>query len=115
MVQVSIPKLDLASTANLVPALQGSGLNAVFTGADDALGYISDTTDLYVDQAWQQGRIVVDEAGTVAAAVTELGVAEASAILPETSFIADRAHLIIIEDKTVGWDLFQVLVNDPRQ
>ena len=114
-VDVSIPKLDIASKADLIKPLEDNGLSAVFTGNDNALGYISDTVDLYVDQIWQQGRVILDEAGTVAAVVTEVAVAESSAMLPGVSFVADRPHLIIIEDKTVGWDLFQILVNDPRE
>ena len=110
---VSIPKLDLTSTASLVDPLQRQGLTSVFSGAPNALSYISDARDLIVDQVVQQGRFKVDEAGTVAAAITEVGIDTASAVSPEQEFVADRPQIIIIKDKTTGWDLFQVLVNDP--
>lgn len=113
MVFVSIPKLDLTSTASLVDPLQRQGLTSVFSGAPNALSYISDARDLIVDQVVQQGRFKVDEAGTVAAAITEVGIDTASAVFQEQEFIADRPQIIIIKDETTGWDLFQVLVNDP--
>ena len=32
---------------------------------------------------------------------------------PEVSFVANRPYLMLITDTNTGWDLFQVLVNNP--
>ncbi len=111
---ISIPKLDLASTADLTNPLQRAGLTSVFADYPPALTYISRAEDLAVSLVLQQGRLKLDEEGTVAAAVTEVVVEATSALSePPTDFVADRPHLIFISDTQTGWDLFQILVNDP--
>lgn len=114
MINVSVPKLDLISSAELTDALQRAGLTAVFVPSPPALTYISKSEDLVVSTVIQQGRFRLDEEGTVAAALTEVAVRAAS-LPPEPTadFVADHPHIIFIKDKAVGWDLFQVLVNDP--
>lgn len=114
---IAIPKLDLKSSSDLIPTLKGLGLTTVFKSTHpSSLAYISTAEDLFVSGVVQQGRIIMDEDGTVAAAVTEISVMAGSApakVEPPKEFIADRPFLIILQDKTVGWDLFQVMVNDP--
>lgn len=114
VVSISVPKLDLTSTADLTDPLQRAGLTSVFAPTPPSLTYISRAGDLFVSFVIQQGRFRLDEEGTVAAALTEIGV-EVTSMPPEPTadFFADRPHMIIIKDKEVGWDLFQVLVNDP--
>lgn len=111
---ISVPKLNLKSTAELTDPLQRAGLTSVFAETPPALTYISKTENLFVSIVIQQGRFRLDEEGTVAAALTEIAV-ETSSLPPEPTinFVADHPHMIIIKDKEVGWDLFQVLVNDP--
>ncbi len=114
-VTVEIPKLDLQSSANLIPPLQQEGLDAVFSYDPPALEYIGKDQQLFVSQVVQQGAVRLDEEGTVAAVVTEIA-GDAGAVPGQDEpivFTADRPHLIIIQDKEVGWDLFQILVNDP--
>lgn len=114
-VTVSAPKLDIASTASLVDALKQQGLSAVFSAPPSALGYIAADYDLFVAAIIQQGRFKMDEDGTIAAAVTEALVEAGSAPVEDpASFVADRPYLVSIQDTSIGWDLFQVMVNDPR-
>ena len=114
MVDVSIPKLDLKTSVTLNDPLQKAGLTSVFTDNPPALQYISTAESLVVSEVIQQGSIRVDEAGTVAAAVTEIGVrATMMPPEPEVSFVANRPYLMLITDTNTGWDLFQVLVNSP--
>lgn len=113
-VVVAIPRLDLESTVDLIGILEDLGLEAIFNPNGSPLAHISTAeADLHVGQAVQQGRIRQDDEGTVAAAVTEFAV-EATSAGPDGPepkyFRADRPHLIIIEDTTLGWDLFQVAV-----
>lgn len=114
-VRITIPKLDLSSSLELVPALQKAGLHSVFEPGASALEHISASDDLYVSQVTQQGKFVLDEEGTVAAVTTEIGMESAAAPDPvkPKEFTADRPHLIVIQDTEVGWDLFQIAANDP--
>lgn len=114
VVEVELPKLDIQTSLELKDPLETLGFTAVFSAQPPALRNISETEDLYVGQAVQQGRLIVDEMGTLAAAVTEIGVdsAMASDPDPEAHFIADHPFLMIIQESNTGWDLFQIAVND---
>ena len=118
LVRVTIPKLDLSSSIDLKDPLIQQGLASVFSFTPPALEHISTNVDepLYVTLIVQQGKVRVDEEGTVAAAVTEIGLEAGSAPGPSdepVEFRAERPHLVLLLDKTVGWDLFQIAVNDP--
>ncbi len=114
MVNVTIPKLDLKTTTSLSDSLEQQGLTSVFSANPPALEYIAPGEDLQVSEVIQQAAFQMNEEGTVAAAVTEVLVEATSAPMPpEVTFRADRPYLIIINDATVGWDLFQVAVADP--
>ncbi len=116
-VVVEVPIVDLASSLDLIPSLESLGLTSIFSWNPPALGYISESVDLVVSMITQQGRIQIDEAGTAAAAVTEIAVTEGAAAeepTPPKYFMADRPHLVLLTDTLTGWDFFQILVNDPR-
>ena len=116
-VVVEVPIVDLASSLDLIPSLESLGLTSIFSWNPPALGYISESGDLMVSLINQQGRIQIDEAGTAAAAVTEIAVTEGAAAeepTPPKYFMADRPHLVLLTDTLTGWDFFQILVNDPR-
>ncbi|MFT0848253.1 serpin family protein [Actinomycetaceae bacterium L2_0104] len=115
LVRVTIPKLDLSSSIDLKDPLIQQGLASVFSFTPPVLQHIS-PEELYVTLIVQQGKVRVDEEGTVAAAVTEIGVEAGSAPGPSdepAEFRAERPHLVLLLDETVGWDLFQIAVNDP--
>ncbi len=113
-VSILIPKLDLTSSVSLKDPLVKEGLTSVFEADPPALEYISEAEDLYVSMIIQQGRVRLDEEGTVAAATTEIAIEALSAPLGDPKyFTADRPHLVILLDKEVGWDLFQIAVNNP--
>lgn len=111
--RVTMPTLDLASEIDLMdfarqhlPSLPDALL------AD--LSRIS-PEELALGQAVQQAVLQVDEDGTVAAAVTEVGIiAISTGPEPEVDVRADRPHLIRISDTTTGWALFLTAVQDPR-
>ncbi len=122
-VVVKIPKVDLTSSFDLVPSLADMGLTSIFSASPPALQYISEKAsegeeELVVSLINQQARIQIDEDGTAAAAVTEIAVETTEALGEEPPipkyFTADRPHLVLVTDTHTGWDLFQVLVNDPR-
>lgn len=66
-----------------------------------------------VDQIAQQARLIVDEDGTVGAAVTEIGARETAAPMAEAEFHADRPFLMVVRHDTTGIDIFTAHVNDP--
>ena len=116
LVRASIPKIDLSSSVDLKDPLIQEGLASVFSLDPPVLQHISSQEDLYVSLIVQQGKVRIDEEGTVAAAVTEIAMEAASAPAdgPEpVEFRAERPHLVLLLDKNVGWDLFQIAVNDP--
>ena len=118
LVKVKIPKLDLSSSIDLKDPLIQQGLSSVFSFDPPALEHISTNVEepLYVTLVMQQGKVRIDEEGTVAAAVTEIAMEAGAAPGEEpdpVEFRAERPHLILLLDKTVGWDLFQIAVNDP--
>lgn len=111
-VVVSMPKVDIASRTNLVPLLKAQGLEAIFTDKA-ALSGMSDAK-LVVGQFWQQGVLLVDEEGTVAAAVTEAGMEPTSAPVQQQQFLVDRPYLFVVEHIESSADLFQAVINDPQ-
>ncbi len=104
-VSVALPRLDLTSRTDLVPLLTELGLVGMpLTGVADV--------PVEVTQAAQQAVLRVDEAGTRAAAVTEVMVGEAAA-MPLREIRFDRPFMLVVRDLTTGWPLFLAFVADP--
>jgi serine protease inhibitor len=112
-VNLALPRFDIAATLDLTQALPELGVSAVFNDPS-ALSGISDQ-ELVVSQASQQVKLRVAERGTVAAAVTEIGLAETAA--PPTELIefnVDRPFLFTITHDATGLNLITALIRDPR-
>ena len=78
-------------------------------GPLDAMG-----PDLVVGQVAQQTRLIVDEEGTVAAAVTEAEVGVTAAAPPDgIDFLIDRPYVLRLRDTASGVALFEAAVMDP--
>ncbi len=115
-IAVSMPTLDISEDpTDLLPLLPALGLATLPCGAagTDLSGIALEPGDLCIQQAAQQAVLRVDEEGTVAAAVTELGVAEVSAPLIERELIFDRPFLFTVSHDDTGWPLFLAAVRDP--
>lgn len=112
---VTLPVLELASQLDLKEALTAAGLGAMFDGDGEPFRGISTAETLFVSQAAQQGVMIVNEAGTTAAAVTEFGMEATAAPDPEEPrvFTVDRPFLLTITSQADGWDLFQAVVRNP--
>lgn len=114
LVDLLLPSVDIeAESLDLQPALETVGLGELFVGPN--LSGISDL-DLFLAQAVQQAVLTIDEAGTVAAAVTELAMEESSAPLVEDAirFQVDRPYLLSIAHTDTSWPLFVAAIRDPR-
>lgn len=110
-VAITLPRFDIRSRIDLGAALGALGLTAIFDAGSQSFEGISTDVPLYVGQAVQQATITVGEQGTIAAAVTEIGVMAGSAPLtPEHTFVADRPFLMVVAEAATGWDLFQTVV-----
>jgi serine protease inhibitor len=109
------PTLELEPpTLDLAPALDEAGLSGLYDGPD--LSGISTTEPLQVSQVLQQAYLSLDEDGTVAAAVTEIGV-ETSGAAPGPAAVpmhVDRPYLLRIAHTETGLALFLAAVRDPR-
>lgn len=113
-VDLWLPKLDLKSKPlDLKDTFAGLGFTAVSCeGSDIDFSGISEKS-LCVQQAMQQAVLTVDEDGTKAAAVTEIGMAETALIIPEHTLHLDRPFLVRIADGDTDWTLFLANVADP--
>lgn len=112
LVVVSLPVLDLrARILDLAPALTEMGLGELFDTPD--LSGITTAEDLYVSQAVQQALLKLHEEGTVAAAVTEMGVAGSAAPVEIVEVDFDRPFLVRVAHADTGLTLFLAAVRDP--
>ncbi|WP_345750236.1 serpin family protein [Microbacterium rhizophilus] len=117
-IAVALPTIDTGTTkTDLLPLLPDLGLDALTCRATgvDLSGIAGAPGDLCVAQAAHQAVLEVDEEGTVAAAVTEIGVGEASAPQPPDDEIRfDRPFLFTVSHDETGWPLFLAAIRDPR-
>ena len=113
---LTFPKFDLSSRYDLIPVLQALGLTDAFNPATADLSKIfTDSTDIYVDSAIHEIRIIVNEKETKAAAVTMFGL-KATSAMPESpiTFKADHPFCYVIRDKELGINLFTGIVRNPQ-
>lgn len=107
-VRVRLPRLDLTTEAT--DLLQELSSLDVELGSLEHIG-----PELVVNQTVQQARLVVDEEGTVAAALTEVQVG-VSAPLPAADpveFFVDHPFVARIVDAATGMPVFEAVVVDP--
>lgn len=110
-VNLSIPKFDVRSTANLRDGLVELGVSDVFNfGLADFSGITEEP--VFLTAANQSVRVCIDEEGVKAAAYFELPGAGA-AMPPEEiiDFVLDRPFLFVITNDTIP--MFAGVVNEP--
>jgi serpin B len=107
---VSIPKFDFETDLDLVNLLMKLGLTAPFGPGADFSGI---SPGLFIDQAIHRANITVTEEGTVAAAVTGIGMVTSGVVRPPLSFVADRPFAFVILGGPHRVPLFVGQVTDP--
>ena len=113
LVVLSLPTLDVGpDKLDLMEILPAVGAPVLCADAPDLSGI--GPGDLCVLQAAQQAVLRVDEEGTVAAAVTEIGVGESAAPEPDHELRFNRPYLFTISHTETGWPLFLAAIRDPR-
>lgn len=112
--ELVLPKLDVEASLDLMKDLRAVGIDDIFEAGTNPLVGINAEELLAVGQAAQQARLVVDEEGTVAAAVTEMGVElTAAPSVDKMKFKVDRPFIFIIEDVETRIPLFYATIMNP--
>ena len=112
MVDLTVPKFDVSGswTSDLIEALRTLGVTDVFDGKAD-FSPLSELGGLYVSGVGQKARIIVDEEGVTAAAMTGVTIA-ASAPSFRTEMVFDRPFAFVITTSR-GVTPFAGVVNVP--
>lgn len=98
-VNLSLPKFDLNSSAELKEALQQLGLRAIFSAekADFSPLLGSDVPGTYLSEVKQSARLAVDEEGVKGAGLAEIQlVMAAPPLTDEIDFVLDRPFLVVV-------------------
>lgn len=109
---LAMPRFTAESSLNLRSVMEGEmGIDNLF----GVVGLDGIGPELYVSAAVHATKVIVDEAGTEAAAATAIIVGTTSAPLgPDFEIRADRPFLYVISDADTGAVLFVGQVLDPR-
>ena len=112
--QLALPKVDFAAENGLNDALNAAGIQTAFTDLADFSG-ISDSP-LYIGSVIQKARLIIDEDGTKAAAVTEISL-PASALITEEpiAFTADHPFIAIVADESTETACFAAVIANPGE
>jgi serpin B len=102
LVDVKIPKFETEFDIELNDIYKKFGMNTLFDEDKCNLNRMTHTNDLYVSQIVHKAKIIVDETGTEAAAVTALVMKNEMYMMTSAkSFIADQAfQYFIMHDQT---------------
>ncbi len=112
-VNLSVPKFDISSAADLTQTLQALGITDVFDLQRSNFTALTSDTPIVLTAVNQAARIIVDEQGVKAASYIELPGAGAAAPPEEIiDFILDRPFLFVIADNN-GIPIFTGVVNEP--
>lgn len=107
---ILIPKFDIATKLDLIPALKELGINDVFDGdAADLSPLYENSSGKSVTKADQAVRVKIDEAGCEAAAYVEIEMKDGSSAVD--AIIFDRPFIFTVDKD--GVPLFTGIVNNP--
>ncbi len=113
IINLSLPKFDVVSDADLVKSMHNLGVTDIFkVGVANLDGIHQDSPrNVYISSISHAARVAIDEDGVVAAAFTMI--AEAGTGLPEdvVDFVVDRPFVFVITSPD-GLPLFTGVVNE---
>lgn len=113
---VELPRIDIKQNHDMVPVLQGMGINAAFRpDADFRLMVQSKSLPLFISSVSHDVVFKTDEEGSEAAAVTTMTMAGSAApSQPKSVEIKfDRSFVFAVQDVLTGAVLFMGAVNKP--
>lgn len=108
--RVLLPKFEMEEKISLNDTLKALGMELAFTG-DANFSEISDTP-LFISDVLHKAKIIVDEEGTEAAAVTGIIMKATSMPINQFEFIADKPFMYFIVDSQSNTVLFNGVVYD---
>lgn len=110
---LGLPRLATSFDADLAGALKAMGMPRAFDSDQAEFGDMADTHQpISIGSVGHQTKVTVDEAGTVAAAVTVVEMRYSGSTIPPR-FIIDRPFLFALVDEKSGVLLFLGEINDP--
>mgnify|MGYP001028351043 FL=1 len=114
IVNLSVPKFDIASDLDLTESLKKMGITDVFDSSISDFSPMTDDTEAYLSQAKHAARVAIDEEGVTAAAYTVMMAAGAAAPpKEEVDFTLNRPFVFAITG-TDGLPLFVGVVHQPQ-
>ena len=103
-VKLTLPKFEISWGRSLVASLKVLGLNLAFTPQAD---FTQIASNLYVEDVLQKALFKIDEAGSEAQAVTQVGMVATSAPLyPQAVFKANHPFLFLLMENELNNILF---------
>jgi len=109
---LAMPKVRLASKADMAPVLADLGMGTAFGPAANFSGLSPAAGSLSVVE--HAATMQVGEKGTVAAAATGVGIG-VTAVIRHKNVVFDRPYLLLVRDSVTGEPLFLGRVTDPSQ
>lgn len=113
-VELSLPKYETTSTLDLAKVMKKLGATEVFQPEARPLPQLDTEDDLAVGEAIQQARIEVNEDGTKAAAVTEIGVKVMGMPVEGEEIRIDRPFLTVVRSQDLPVPLFWAQIGNPK-
>jgi serine protease inhibitor len=112
--ELMLPRFRIEYEVNLNDALKALGMSEAFDSTRANFSGMAQGA-IYISEVKHKTFAEVNEEGTVAAAVTSVGVRLASAQLPQENFImkVDRPFFVAIRDNETGTVLFMGSIADP--
>lgn len=113
-VKLSMPKMDIDAANGLKETLRALGVETLFSDGANLSGITADMP-LKVGSVLQKARLILDEEGTRAAAVTAIMVETCAAPVPEeiVEFNLNRPFVAVIADEESGAVCFAGIVTNP--
>jgi serine protease inhibitor len=114
-VNLSMPKFDISSQADLIVGMKKLGLTDVFISSKSDFSPMTDAMELYVSKIDHAVRVAVDEEGVLAAAYTVI-MTEPGGVpsIPddEIDFVLDRPFMFVVSSRN-ALPLFTGVVEQP--
>ena len=114
IVNLSVPKFDIASKLDLTASLKNLGITDVFDPASADFSPMTADTEAYLSQARHAARVAIDEEGVTAAAYTVMMTAGAAAPPEEEVDFALNRPFVFAITGTDGLPLFVGIVRQPQ-
>ncbi|MBC8584030.1 serpin family protein [Youxingia wuxianensis] len=113
-VVLSLPKMDIDYSADMIEAMQALGITDLFDKSADLSG-INGEKNLYVNKVTHKTVLKVDEEGTEAAGATGIGIAMKAAVPTQQIIMTvDRPFFTAIVDNETGLTLFGGSIVNPQ-